>query len=398
MRNDANPTWLNSKGQCEMLMRVPFQDKKFNEGFLQELLHKHPEILPIEDIDSSFGPLIPLAREIECVDNLFISPSGRLTLVETKLWRNPEATRKVIAQIIEYASKMTSWRYEDLENKVKGSMDSALQDSKGIYDLVKKIKSGESLPGTESSFINEVIRTLERCRFLLLIVGDGIHEELEHMLEVLQKHANLHFTLALVELQLWKRKGDSGVLVVPRILAKTKEVVRMVVKVENPANAKITVECNDDEGEEGTPGYTRRTLSREDFFDEIEDDGVKKFYDKLLNCTEKLSMKHVWKSASVSLKIRDPKESGQDFTVLVLDKKGTVYTGWLPDQLRKCGYPDKISEEFYSSFHKLLPKSAFWGAESNYVDAKDLIPHYDIIIEMIKKVVDRINSEAERSG
>ncbi len=34
-------------------------------------------------------------------------------LVEAKLWRNPEARRKVIGQILDYAKELSRWNYED---------------------------------------------------------------------------------------------------------------------------------------------------------------------------------------------------------------------------------------------------------------------------------------------
>jgi hypothetical protein len=82
-----------------MLKPLPIKNKLFQEEWLQKLLQNHSAILPVELIDESFGPLVPLGREIANIDNLFISPSGSITIVETKLWRNPEAHRTVVAQI-----------------------------------------------------------------------------------------------------------------------------------------------------------------------------------------------------------------------------------------------------------------------------------------------------------
>src|SRR3712207_2011330 len=93
-----------------------------NEAWLRDLLFANPELLPIKDIDSSFGPLLPLWRELRTeagpLDIAFISPSGRLTLVECKLWRNPEARRKVVAQVLDYARSISRWSYSDLQRQV----------------------------------------------------------------------------------------------------------------------------------------------------------------------------------------------------------------------------------------------------------------------------------------
>jgi len=85
------------------LRRIRLGDREFSEAYLQEMLHACPELLPIDELDADFGPIVSLGREI---DNLFIAPSGKLTIVETKLWRNPQAIREVLAQILDYANRV----------------------------------------------------------------------------------------------------------------------------------------------------------------------------------------------------------------------------------------------------------------------------------------------------
>src|SRR5688500_5405406 len=82
-----------------------------DEAWLRDTLFAHPDLLPLRDIDPSFGPLIPLCKELRTeagpLDIAFINPHGRLTLVECKLWRNPEARRKVVAQVLHYAQAIS---------------------------------------------------------------------------------------------------------------------------------------------------------------------------------------------------------------------------------------------------------------------------------------------------
>ena len=49
--------------------------------------------------------------------------TGRIIILEAKLWRNPESKRKVIAQILDYASELTRWSFEDLEREVSRRLD-----------------------------------------------------------------------------------------------------------------------------------------------------------------------------------------------------------------------------------------------------------------------------------
>lgn len=93
-----------------------------NEAWLRDTLFSNPMILPTQDIDPSFAPLVPLCTELRTeaapLDIAYINQDGRLTLVECKLWRNPEARRKVVAQVLDYARAISQWSYSDLQRQV----------------------------------------------------------------------------------------------------------------------------------------------------------------------------------------------------------------------------------------------------------------------------------------
>jgi hypothetical protein len=96
-----------------------------NEAWLRDTLLEHPEILPVRDVDPSFGPLIPLCKELRTeagpLDIAYINKFGQLTFVECKLWRNPEARRKVVAQILDYVRAISRWSYADLQRQVSAA-------------------------------------------------------------------------------------------------------------------------------------------------------------------------------------------------------------------------------------------------------------------------------------
>ena len=75
------PTWVGGDGSILPLRRVAFGDRAFHEARLQDTLHACPELLPVNKFDADFGPLVSLGREINAIDNLFVSPSGKLTIV-----------------------------------------------------------------------------------------------------------------------------------------------------------------------------------------------------------------------------------------------------------------------------------------------------------------------------
>ena len=53
-RRGGNPVTLNLDKSCTRLNRVAFTEKKFQEGWLQDLIETNPEILPIDDIEPAF--------------------------------------------------------------------------------------------------------------------------------------------------------------------------------------------------------------------------------------------------------------------------------------------------------------------------------------------------------
>ena len=216
---------------AEVLRRVRLASGEaagsLSEARLQELLFRYPATLPIEAIDPAYAEAVPICTELKLpagwADALYVNRRGRLTLAEFKLWRNPQARREVIGQILDYAKDLASWGYEDLQRQV------ALATGKSgnvVYDLVR-----ERAPDLdEAEFVDNVARHLRRGEFLLLIVGDGIREDAERIVDFVQKHSGLHFNLALVEAALYRdtRDTESRLIIQPRVLARTELVQRFV--------------------------------------------------------------------------------------------------------------------------------------------------------------------------
>ena len=90
-----------------------------SEAEIQALVHSHPECLPIAEIDPIFVGPVAICRELVTsagsIDNLMVTPTGLPVLVECKLWRNPEARREVVGQILDYATDLRRWSSSDLQ-------------------------------------------------------------------------------------------------------------------------------------------------------------------------------------------------------------------------------------------------------------------------------------------
>lgn len=380
--------------------RIDLTQKKIEERWLQDLIRRCPEILPAAEIEPAFTPLVAVGMEVPTpvgpIDNLYLSPRGYVTIAETKLWRNPEARREVVGQIIDYAKELCSWSYDDLENQVR-NYNRLYRDSElGLFETLGQYEQIDR--SEEAGIVDTVSRNLETGRFLLLVVGDGIRESVEAMAEFLASTPRLHFTLALVELELYDMSDsmDGRLLIIPHVVAKTKEITRAVVRVEGEAKSiQIAIDTQPETG-----GRIRRsaTLTEEDYFSQLgqrADPEDASFARYVIGDMEARGCVVEWKAASFVIKLPDLGESGALLTLLVVPTDGKAYVGWLRDQLRSLGIPQDIAVEYVRMSAALLgvnvsPKDA--SAWRSAVPLSQLHAKYDEFTDVVQSTIDRIKA------
>ena len=209
----------------------PVSSHDYDEAWLQRLLYRHPEALPIAEIDASFSGLIPLCIEMSTpagpIDAVYVTPTGKLVLLETKLWRNQESRRKVIVQIIDYAKELPNWDYSLLDAAVrqarKNDVTTKGENFPGIAELIAR-KAPDLV---HDRFQDAVTKSLAKGDFLLLIAGDGIREGVGAIAQYLDKNGSLHFTFGLIECAIYVAP-DGVRYVQPRVLVQTKTIERTV--------------------------------------------------------------------------------------------------------------------------------------------------------------------------
>ena len=167
------------------------------EEWLQELLYRHPGLLPVDAFDELYWPPVPVGREVSTargpIDNLYVSPFGGITVVETKLWKNPEKHRTVVAQIIDYAKEVATWDYNDLcEAVIASSRKRKEATTVSLEEKLVPLLGPHSLNVQE--FQERVVTNLKEGNFLLLIVGDRISPNVALLAEAIQSAPGLGFT------------------------------------------------------------------------------------------------------------------------------------------------------------------------------------------------------------
>ncbi len=102
---------------------------------------------------------------------------------------------------------------------------------------------------------------------LLLIVGDGIRQGAENLAKYLQRHAGAHFTLGLVELSVHRLPEDDTYLVQPRILARTVNIERGIVRLGSDG---LFISAPAEVGRSHSAGGGRRTsITHEMFYEQL---------------------------------------------------------------------------------------------------------------------------------
>ncbi len=348
----ATPIWWSPDGTVETLERMPVGQAPFAESDLRDLLAARPGALPVRHFDPVFSSLVCLGTEFPVpdvgrVDALFLSPSGYLTIVETKLWQNPEARREVVAQIIDYAQAIARWTFSDLETTFREQRAAAGQTTPSLHDHV--CASEDDADG-QREFVDAVNRCLKDGRFLLLVVGDGIREGVEKMAAFLQRTPTLQYTLGLVELACYRRRGrNEGLLVVPQILTRTTEITRAVVHLQDRDERSVKVTAPP---ETPLPGKGRvNRLSEEEFYAQLGVSSSSDAAQRLRVFVENLMARHelievAFTPRRLQMRVQPPDYDGPRLVVLSVSTEGRIRTSkWWLDYLAE-NTPDGTLESF----------------------------------------------------
>ena len=355
---------LQAGTSAEKLKRIHFSKTSaegvYDEHWLQHLIMCQSSVLPFNEIEAAFSNLVPVCVELpvrsKFLDNLFVTPTGDIALIECKLWRNPESRREVVAQIIDYAREMATWNYETLQEAINLTkpLDASTEGkTRRLYDVVSA--RGET---DEASFHDAVSKNLRRGRFLLLIVGDGIREGAESMTEYLQQHAGFHFTLAVVELALFETPAE-GYIVQPRLLVRTTNIDRGVVTLADGLEGRVAIRPpSTGVTDVATAGKPRRTtITQEHYFEQLEKylPGIS---DKLNGFVDDLSTYNVSPEFGTDCMIlRWRPDDMKSWNLGTINHSGDVWMDYLGLQAKNAGLPslgNDIAPRSQTSFQALM--------------------------------------------
>jgi hypothetical protein len=385
MKRQAKPVLIPRSGDLgSILSRCDLAERGlYDEAWVQELINKYPEILPVSEIEPAFEALVSVCRELPTqsgsLDNLFISRRGDIVLVECKLWRNPQARREVVAQVMDYAKDLQQLGYEDFE----GAVQQALKDKKkSLYEIV-----GTDI--AEDEFVDVIARNLRRGRMLLLIAGDGITENVEALGEYLQQHAGIHFTLAFVQLAVYEI-DDYGRIIIPSIPLRTTNVTRAIVKFEEGV-----MQVSAPKAAAKQKGGS--SLTEEEFFEALEaaKTGISQ---KLIGILEKAADQGITYDLKKTLTVRLSLGNDQ-ITVLNVNKEGVIDTTYVWNFRDRVPsghirwYQEKLAEIIPGAEIKETPSGGYPKFGDRYVMIWDLLEYGEEWLNVLEEFRHRLTSE-----
>lgn len=394
------------RGSLEKLERMSLDrtGSEINESWLQELIDGAPNVLPVSQVYArATGDLHSMGREITTsdggsIDNVVISASGHLIVVETKLWRNHQARREVVAQILEYAQDVKNWDYEKVEKLWRK------RHGKG-----KTLHAAVAPDMDEAEWIDLVSDQISAGEIVLLIVGDGIDSRAEKLAETVAGRPAMMFRLALVELRVYSL-DDQRYLVMPSTMAKTAEIqratVRLIFDPNHKPDVRVEVPIPDSTGRPASG--SRVSLDATQFLAQLEKHknggpGAVRVAEELLRLLDNQETLIVeWQTAGFSIRFSDPISDNETRPLVVVSAKGRIYAH-LPhigNPIRKRWDNPDLADRVESELSGLFRD---WGANNVRVTRKDkeielriteLTGKETTVIESLCDFVTRIHEQA----
>jgi hypothetical protein len=239
----------------------------FNESWIQKLIYEHPTLVPSELLESSSDQFIPICRELPLasgasgvfLDVFGVTLSGTPVLIECKLWRNPQARREVIGQILEYSALLQGMDYEDLVALCRKRLGT--DESDPLLGRTRRTNADFD----EARFVDRVSKCLQTGKFILIVAGDGIRADIRRVVDQLSRSGGFFERFGLLELRV--AQAENGLTGVVPIIPFEADRVRI---------AALSTDPESDEEDISEPGAPVTTV------DETKKQADRAFWDRFI--------------------------------------------------------------------------------------------------------------------
>ena len=128
-----------------------------------------------------------------------------------------------------------------------------------------------------------------------------------------------------------------------------------IIKIENTADGKISVNVEHREEKPTESSQRRINLTEQEFYDRLPGEEARNGCRAIIERLEQWGVVPGWRTASVSLQLPVPEYPSKKFTLFVLTTEGEIYFGWLNDQLERTGRSPQIAVDLIEEICHLFP-------------------------------------------
>jgi hypothetical protein len=296
------------------------------------------------------------------IDLLFVDDVGRPIVVETKLYRNPEARRRVVAQVSEYALQLSTL-----------SAASLLE--------------GADLPQEVLDLSKDIDDHLRRGSLTLVIAGDLVGDRAIRLGEaLLGTNRPEQTSLAFVELAIFE--DGHGWLVAPLlrrgIVAQVREVFEIQVR-EGDRILQAAIRSLP------PPVGASTVISESGLLDAVattQGANGRQVAEELLAFARSLGAEVVFRKSGASVRIEDPGGSGVRATLFVISSKGTFYVWWL-GKWERLGVAQSVAADYLEALTSALGVSPAFRPtkDKDAVPLKLVAQHCDQVADAVRQAV-----------
>lgn len=207
------------------------RDKPFDlERILQENIQRLPELIPIEDAIGQQVALLPIGMEVQvgsgAIDILMLDSEGVLTIVETKLAKNPESRREVIGQVLEYGAHISEWSLLDVEREAErffrsGDAPSEHKNSTFKAAIERFLDAAGQEIKEPQELLNRIAENLHSGRLRLIVASDQLLEVALKTITFVNAYSSFEMYLLQVTCYV---DGDGTSIYVPSLHGYTRKV------------------------------------------------------------------------------------------------------------------------------------------------------------------------------
>ena len=135
-------------------------------------------------------------------DIILVGSDALLTVIETKLNRNPEARREVIAQILEYAAYLSEWTIVEIQHRADDFIQSddcpAAYRGTSFDQVLQSLLDQSGNDASVNSFKSDIEQNLRQGRMRLVVAVDEVGEQAQKIVSFVNAYSSFDIYLLQV--------------------------------------------------------------------------------------------------------------------------------------------------------------------------------------------------------